>query len=91
MIVLGRMGGFTVQMQQECPVCSGRGKSAAAVCPHCDGHKVVEEKKVLEVEIERGMPSNHHVTFEKESEQKPGLIPGNIVLMLKQSKHGRFR
>ena len=64
--------GFVVQMQETCPECGGRGTIAKSVCPHCQGRKVVPEDKTLTAEIERGMPSDAEVRFERESEQQPG-------------------
>lgn len=90
-VVNRRMGGFNMQMQQPCSTCSGRGKVPKKTCPHCSGHKVVKEDKVLTAEIEKGMPSDHKIVFEKESEQSPGVVPGDVVFMVKQKAHGRFR
>lgn len=83
--------GFNVQMQQQCPKCGGRGKVFKTQCPHCHGHKVVTEAKLLTAEIERGMPSNHQIVFERESEQRPGMIPGDVIFRLHQAPHPRFR
>lgn len=90
-IVLRRMGGFTMQMQETCQHCAGRGKAAATPCPHCAGQKVVKELKQLTAEIEKGMPSEHKIVFEKESEQAPGVVPGDVVFQLKQLPHDRYR
>lgn len=91
-LVQKNMGpGFTVQMQQTCPKCGGRGKTFAKKCPHCHGHKVVKEEKTLTIEIERGMPANHEVVFERASDQRPGITPGNIIFRLHQMPHARFR
>lgn len=91
-LVTQRMGpGFNVQMQQQCPKCGGRGKVFKTHCPFCHGHKVVKEEKVLTAEIERGMPSNHQIVFERESEQRPGMIPGDVIFRLHQVPHARFR
>ncbi|CAH0494128.1 unnamed protein product [Peronospora farinosa] len=91
-LVNQKMGpGFTVQMQQPCPKCSGRGKTFKKACPVCQGHKVVKENKVLTAAIERGMPSAHEIVFERESEQRPGMMPGNVIFRLQQVPHKRFR
>lgn len=91
-MVQQRMGpGFTVQMQQPCPKCGGRGKVFTHQCPHCHGNKVVKEDKVLTAEVERGMPSTHQIVFERESEQRPGMIPGDVIFRLQQVPHDRFR
>jgi DnaJ-related protein SCJ1 len=91
-LVEQKMGpGFTVQMQQPCPKCGGRGKTFKEACPFCHGHKVVKEDKLLTAEIERGMPSTHQIVFERESEQRPGMIPGDVIFRLHQVPHNRFR
>ncbi|KAF4135872.1 DnaJ central domain [Phytophthora infestans] len=91
-LVEQKMGpGFTVQMQQPCPKCGGRGKTFKEACPFCHGNKVVKEDKVLTAEIERGMPSTHQIVFERESEQRPGMVPGDVIFRLHQVPHHRFR
>lgn len=82
--------GFTVQMQQKCDRCGGKGVTYKHKCHHCHGHKVVPETKTLEATIERGMPSDYQIRFERESEQKPGVTPGDVIFLLKQRKHARF-
>jgi len=82
--------GFTVQMQQKCEVCGGKGVTYQHKCPHCHGHKVVPETKTLTATIERGMPSDHQIRFERESEQQPGVTPGDVIFQLRQRKHPRF-
>jgi len=53
--------------------------------------KCKREEKVLKTTIEKGMPDNEEITFKYESEQKPGQIPGDVVLKLKSSQHGTFK
>ncbi|KAL3674890.1 hypothetical protein V7S43_000816 [Phytophthora oleae] len=91
-LVEQKMGpGFTVQMQQPCPKCGGRGKTFKEACPFCHGNKVVQEDKVLTAEIEKGMPSTHQIVFERESEQRPGMVPGDVIFRLHQVPHNHFR
>jgi DnaJ-related protein SCJ1 len=77
-------------MQAPCDVCGGRGQMASHKCPHCSGNKVVRTDKTLDLMIERGMPDGHEVVFEKEGEQSPGIIPGDVVIKLKTKPHPRF-
>lgn len=91
-LVEQQMGpGFTVQMQQPCPKCGGKGKVVKKKCPICGGHKVVQEDKELVIDIEKGMPSNHEIVFEKAADQQPGIIPGNVIFHLHQTPHHTFR
>lgn len=82
--------GFVIQTQQTCPVCGGKGHTYKEACPHCHGNKVVNEDKVLDVVIEKGMPSDYQVRFERASKQTPGMIPGDVVFDLKLKPHYRF-
>ena len=45
--------------------------------------KCKREEKTLHATIEKGMPDNEEISFKYESEQKPGQIPGDVVLKLK--------
>ena len=53
--------------------------------------KCKREEKTLHATIERGMPDNEEISFKYESEQKPGQIPGDVVLKLKTVQHPMFR
>jgi DnaJ-class molecular chaperone len=83
--------GFVVQMQEQCDACGGKGKMFKTKCPHCHGNKIVPNEKTLTAHIERGMPSNGEIRFERESEQSPGITPGDVIFKFKQSPHATFR
>ena len=83
--------GFVVQMQEPCGECGGRGTIAKAACPHCQGRKVVMEEKTLTADIEKGMASDAEIRFARESEQSPGVTPGDVIFKLRQAPHPRFR
>merc|ERR1719502_1799503 len=53
--------------------------------------KCKREEKTLEATIEKGMPDGEDITFKYESEQKPGQIPGDVVLKLKTVTHPTFK
>lgn len=38
-------------------------------CPQCKGEKVVQEKKVLEVHVEKGMKHSQKITFAGEADE----------------------
>ena len=48
------------------------------------------EVKPLRVEIERGTPEGHVVTFERVSEQASGTLPGDVRLQLSTAPHAAF-
>jgi len=83
--------GFVVQMQETCGECGGKGQIYKSKCPHCQGKKVVPDEKTLTAQIERGMPSNGQIVFERESEQSPGVTPGDVIFKFKQTPHKLFK
>jgi len=53
--------------------------------------KCKREEKRLAATIEKGMPDSEQIVFKYESEQKPGQIPGDVVLKLKTVQHPMFK
>lgn len=84
------MLGMNMQMEQECEKCGGKGVIFSEVCPHCKGRKIAKETKKITVEIEKGMFNGQSIVFKKEAEQLPGIIPGDLIVILKQKKHNFF-
>ena len=82
--------GFTFRMQNTCQKCQGKGIVFSETCEHCRGRKVVKEDKKLRIEIERGMKDGQNIVFDRESEQHPDMIPGDLVVNLKQNPHRLF-
>jgi DnaJ-class molecular chaperone len=40
--------------------------------------------------IEKGMKDHENIVFPRESEQHPDMIPGDLIVTLKQNKHAFF-
>jgi DnaJ homolog subfamily A member 2 len=59
------------QMQHPCNECRGSGETINDKdrCPQCKGDKVVPEKKVLEVVVEKGMQNGQKITFPGEADE----------------------
>nr|KYP39713.1 DnaJ protein isogeny ANJ1 [Cajanus cajan] len=81
------------QMQHACNECKGTGETIndRDRCPQCKGEKVVQEKKVLEVHVEKGMQNGQKITFPGEADEAPDTITGDIVFVLQQKEHPKFR
>jgi len=64
-ILTQRMGMFVQQMQTVCHDCQGKGEiiKEEDKCKKCKGQKVVKQKKLLEVEIDKGMSHGQKVVF----------------------------
>jgi len=85
--------GMVQQMQQTCPDCRGAGEVIREKdrCTRCVGQKTYQEKKVLDVYIDKGMRHGQRVVFSGEGDQTPDVIPGDIIVVLQQKEHTSFK
>uniref|UniRef100_T1J3S1 DnaJ homolog subfamily A member 1 n=1 Tax=Strigamia maritima TaxID=126957 RepID=T1J3S1_STRMM len=85
--------GMVQQIQSMCPECLGQGEriNPKDRCKHCSGRKVVRERKILEVHVDKGMQDGQKITFNGEGDQEPGLEPGDIIIVLDEKEHPVFR
>ncbi|XP_013794664.1 dnaJ homolog subfamily A member 1-like [Limulus polyphemus] len=81
------------QIQTMCPDCQGQGEriSPKDRCKACQGKKVIKERKVLEVHVDKGMEDGQKITFSGEGDQEPGLEPGDIIIVLDEKEHETFK
>ncbi|KAK0592716.1 hypothetical protein LWI29_024175 [Acer saccharum] len=54
-------------------------------CNECKG------KKVLEVHVEKGMQNGQKITFPGEADEAPDTVTGDIVFVLQQKEHPKFK
>jgi DnaJ family protein A protein 2 len=85
--------GMIQQMQVECSDCQGKGETVkeSDKCQKCKAKKVIKEKKILDVHVEKGMRDGQKITFRGESDQAPGVEPGDIVFVLREKEHKDFK
>ncbi|AQK45787.1 Chaperone protein dnaJ 3 [Zea mays] len=85
--------GMIQQMQHPCNECKGSGETVSDKdrCPQCKGDKVVPEKKVFEVVVEKGMQNEHKITFPGEADEAPDTATGDIIFVLQQKEHPKFK
>ncbi|TQE05620.1 hypothetical protein C1H46_008753 [Malus baccata] len=81
------------QMQHACNECKGTGETISDRdrCTQCKGEKVVQEKKVLEVHVEKGMQNGQKITFPGEADEAPETVTGDIVFVIQQKEHPKFK
>jgi DnaJ family protein A protein 2 len=81
-------------VRARCPACNGEGAQVrpSDVCGTCRGQRIVKDRKVLEVHIERGAKKGDHIRFTGEGDQVPGVaLSGDILILLEQKPHDVFR
>ncbi|XP_024359350.1 dnaJ protein homolog isoform X2 [Physcomitrium patens] len=85
--------GMIQQMQHVCPDCKGSGETIVEKdrCGQCKGQKVVQDKKLLEVHVEKGMAHGQKITFQGEADEAPDTITGDIVFVLQLKEHPKFK
>lgn len=92
-VILRQLGPMVQQMQQTCPDCSGTGEqiNPKDQCKQCHGKKITQERKVLEVRIDKGMEDGQQITFKEEADQAPNTIPGDVVIVVDEKPHNKFK
>ncbi|KAM7274427.1 hypothetical protein ACFE04_016293 [Oxalis oulophora] len=85
--------GMIQQMQQVCPECRGSGEviNERDRCPECKAKKVTQEKKLLEVRVNKGMQDGQKIVFEEQADEAPDTTTGDIVFIVQQKPHPSFK
>ncbi|KNA05908.1 hypothetical protein SOVF_185980 [Spinacia oleracea] len=85
--------GMIQQMQHACSECRGTGEviSQKDKCPQCKAKKISQEKKVLEVHVEKGMKNGQKIVFQGQADEAPDTVTGDIVIVLQEKEHARFK
>lgn len=71
-VSIRKLGSLMIQrMQHPCNECNGTGETINDKhrFPRCKGGKVVQEKKVFEVHVEKGMQTSQKITFPGEADE----------------------
>ncbi|CAG9333355.1 unnamed protein product [Blepharisma stoltei] len=77
----------------QCDDCNGTGKTYDAKnrCKTCKGKTIFQERKVIEVTIDKGIPNHHKYSFMGESDEKPGVLPGDLIVIIEEKHHEIFK
>ena len=53
--------------------------------------QVVQDRKILEVTVEKGMEDGQKIVFSGEGDQEPNIEPGDIIIVLDEQEHPVFK
>ncbi|XP_014249668.1 dnaJ homolog subfamily A member 2-like [Cimex lectularius] len=56
-------------------------------CTACNGKRLVNTAKIIEVHVEKGMKNGDKITFEGQGDQTPGNIAGDVIIILQEQPH----
>ncbi|CDJ47480.1 DnaJ domain-containing protein, putative [Eimeria brunetti] len=81
-VMIRHLGPMIQQTQGICSACKGQGRSIenSKRCKTCGGKGVCKERKILQIFIEKGVKNHHKIVFRGEADERPGEIPGDVVL-----------
>jgi len=85
--------GMISQSQEVCGECDGKGEviPPSSRCKTCKGKKTTKDKKIIEISIDKGAPSDWRKVFYGEGDQEPGKEPGDIIIQLEEKEHATFQ
>ncbi|CAH0752907.1 unnamed protein product [Bemisia tabaci] len=84
--------GNSQRIQMQCDECvNGEVIRKEDQCTSCKGHKIIEEPKIIEVHVDKGMTENQKIYFKGEGNQGPDQEPGDVVIVLKVKPHETFK
>ncbi|CCD18831.1 heat shock protein DNAJ, putative [Trypanosoma vivax Y486] len=83
--------GFVQQVERECDHCGGHGHTIKERCPVCQGRRMVRGTSSISIDIEQGTPNGHKLTYELEGDQRPGIVPGDVIFTVSTAPHPQFR
>lgn len=83
---------FVQQLQTTCSTCRGKREviDPKDCCKKCEGAKVVQETKVIEVQIDKGMADGQTIKFSGEGDRDPNYEPGDLIISLDEQPHAKF-
>jgi len=73
--------GMLTQMQRPCGECNGKGYKA----------KTKNERKVIEVHVEKGASNNQKITFRGMADEVPGRETGDVHFIIQEKEHDLFK
>ncbi|XP_050070180.1 dnaJ homolog subfamily A member 4-like [Anopheles maculipalpis] len=85
--------GLVQQCEERCRQCRGMGETIDDKdrCKECNGRKTVRVRKLIQVDVLKGMVDEQRIILKGEGDQEPDHQPGDIVLVLEEKPHPVFK
>ncbi|KAG4306036.1 hypothetical protein PORY_000024 [Pneumocystis oryctolagi] len=85
--------GMIIQQEIGCQKCNGAGSTIQEKdkCRKCKGIKTIKQKNIYVININKGMKDGERIIFHGEADEEPGTETGDLVFIIKQKKHDRFK
>lgn len=85
--------GMYSQRTGPCDDCGGQGEQIDEKnrCKDCNGKKTQKERKIIEVQIDKGSPNGERYVFHGEADQHPDMEPGDVVIQVQEQPHKTFK
>jgi DnaJ-related protein SCJ1 len=74
--------GMFQQVQRQCEVCGGRGKTIKHKCTTCHGNRVERKPTTVDLKVERGAANGARVVYENDADESPDWIAGDLIVHL---------
>jgi DnaJ family protein A protein 2 len=84
--------GLVQQIHSVCSKCAGQGSTIPEKdrCKTCEGKKIIQETKDVEVHVDKGMSHGMKITMQGQGDEEPGTTPGDLIYVLQQEAHEDF-
>jgi len=56
-----------------------------------DGYSTHDDVKILEIKVKPGWKAGTKITFPKEGDERPGIVPGDIIFVVTEKPHSQFK
>jgi len=85
--------GMIQHMQSVCTDCSGSGErlSPSDRCKNCAGKRIIKDRKLVQIHVDKGMQDGEKITLAGEGDQEPDVAPGDIIIVIDEKPHPVFK
>ena len=84
----GKKKKIVLKRNRICPKCKG---DQSEKCEKCKGKKVTLQSNEIEIIIKKGTYTGCKIVLERESEEYPGFIPGNVIFEIVVKDDKKFK